>query len=104
MKHSLPHSLGLETARKVVRSAFDNYTQRFSDFAPTTSWPSEDQAHVSFSAKGMSINGTVFVRATSIDIDLDVPFLLKPFQGKAVEVLERELGKWVEKAKNGQLT
>lgn len=103
MKHSVPHSLGLETARKVVRSAFSNYTDRFSDFSPKATWKSEDEAQVTFAAKGMSIQGKVLVRESAIDIDLDVPFLLKPFQGKAVEVIEREFGKWIEKAKNGEL-
>jgi hypothetical protein len=104
MKHSLPHSLGLETARKVVRSAFETYSQRFSEFAPRTTWSGDDMATVSFSAKGMSIQGTVLVRATSIDVDLEVPFLLRPFQGKAVEVLERELQKWIHKASSGELS
>jgi hypothetical protein len=104
MKHSVPHSLGLETARKVVRSAFENYSQRFSDFTPAAKWTSEDKVQVSFSAKGMSILGNVEVRPNTIDIELDVPFLLRPFQGKAVEVIEREISKWIDKAKSGELT
>lgn len=104
MKHSIPHSLGLEMARKVVQSAFSNYTDRFSDFSPRATWKNEDQAQVTFAAKGMSINGNVQVRSDAIDIDLDVPFLLKPFQGKAIEVIEREFGKWMAKAQAGELS
>lgn len=103
MKHSIPHSLGLEMARKAVRSAFSNYTDRFADFSPTANWKSENEAQVTFAAKGMSIQGNVLVRPEAIDIDLDVPFLLKPFQGKAIEVIEREFGKWIKKAKEGEL-
>jgi len=103
MKHSVPHTLGLETARKVVRAAFENYSQRFSDFTPQATWASEDKANVSFAAKGMSIDGKIEVRPNSIDIDLDVPFLLRPFQGKAVEVIEREINKWADKAAKGEL-
>lgn len=104
MKHSVPHSLGLETARKVVQAAFSNYSDRFADFSPKTTWKSDDEAQVAFSAKGMTLNGSVSVRPSTIDIELDVPFLLRPFQGKAIEIIEREIGKWIDKAKSGELS
>jgi hypothetical protein len=103
MKHSVPHSLGQETARKVARSAFESYGRRFSEYAPTTSWSGEDQAEISFSVKGFSLKGRIEVKATSIELDMDVPFILKPFQNKAVTVIEREIKEWMAKAKDGSL-
>lgn len=103
MKHSVPHSLGQEMARKVARAAFESYAKRFSDYNPTTTWRSEDQADIGFSIKGMSLKGAVGVTSRSIDLDLDVPFMLKPFKGKAIEVIEREIRVWISKAEAGEL-
>lgn len=101
MKHSVSHSLGRETARKVARAAFDTYKQRFSEFSPNTVWSGEDNAEISFSVKGFTLKGAVEVKEQSIDLDMDVPFLLKPFQGKAIAVIEREIKEWIDRAKVG---
>ena len=69
----------------------------------TTSWRNDDQADISFSAKGMTLNGAVAVTASSIDLDLDVPFMLKPFKGKAIAVIEKEIKEWIGKAEKGEL-
>ena len=103
MKHSVSHSLGKETARKVARAAFDTYSQRFSEYAPNTVWKGEDQAEISFSVKSFTLKGAVEVKDKSIEIDMDVPFVLKPFQHKAVSVIEREIKEWIEKAKQGRI-
>ncbi len=103
MKHSVSHSLGRETARKVARAAFDAYSKRFSEFSPNTVWKGEDQATISFSVKSFTLKGEVAVKDNSIDLDMDVPFVLKPFQSKAVSVIEREIKEWIEKAKKGEV-
>ena len=38
-----------------------------------------------------------------IEMDLDVPFVLRPFKGKAMGVIEEEIKKWIAKAKAGEL-
>ena len=58
----------------------------------------DDKAEISFSVKGMTLKGGVEVKDNSIDMDLEVPFMLKPFQGKAVSVIEGEIKKWIGKA------
>ena len=98
MKHSVPHSLGKEKARKVAAAAFDSYKARFAEYNPTTKWLNDDKAEISFSVKGMTLKGGVEVKDKSIDMDLEVPFMLKPFQGKAVSVIEGEIKKWIGKA------
>lgn len=102
MKHSVSHSLGRENARKVARSAFSAYEKRFSDYSPKTTWKSDDKAEISFSAKGIALKGQVEVTDKTIDLDLDVPFLLKPFKGKAVAVIEKEIKEWIGKAEKGE--
>jgi hypothetical protein len=47
------------------------------------------------------LSGSVEVKESTIDLDLDVPFLLRPFQGQAVSVIEGEIKSWLAKEKAG---
>ncbi len=99
MKHSVPHDLGQERAKKVAESALGSYVEKFSKYSPKTSWTSPTRAQISFSVKGISLSGSVDVKERSIDLDLDVPFLLRPFQGQAISVIEGEIKEWLVKEK-----
>jgi hypothetical protein len=103
MKHSVSHSLGRETARKVARNAFEAYEARFAEYNPRTTWKGDDEADISFSAKGFTLKGAIAVTDSTIDLTMDVPFLLKPFQAKAIPVIEREIKTWIGKAQEGKL-
>jgi hypothetical protein len=103
MKHAVPHDLGPERAKKVAEAALASYQQKFAKYQPEARWTSETRAAISFRAKGISLNGTLDVRPNSIEMDLDVPFLLRPFQGKAIGVIEEAIKDWIAKAKAGQL-
>lgn len=98
MKHSVPHSLDTETARKVARQAAQGYAERFAKYSPEVRWETEDRAVIGFSAKGISLKGSLELEPGAIVFDLDVPFLLRPFAGKAVRVIEREVQREVAKA------
>jgi len=39
----------------------------------------------------------------SIDLDLDVPFLLRPFKNQALGVIEGEIREWIDKARAGKI-
>jgi putative polyhydroxyalkanoic acid system protein len=99
MKHSVSHDLGQERAKKVTESALSSYAEKFAKYNPKTTWTSPNQAQIAFSVKGMSLSGSVDVKETSIDLDLDVPFLLRPFQGQAISVIEGEIRSWLAKEK-----
>jgi len=101
MKHSVPHDLGQERAKKVTEQALSTYAQKFAKYNPKTTWVSPSRAQISFSVKGMSLSGSVEVRDKAIDLDLDVPFLLRPFQGQAISVIEGEIKEWLSKEKAG---
>lgn len=103
MKHSVPHDLDPETARRVAEKAWASYQQRFSEYSPTINWTSQQRAEVGFSAKGINLKGALELKPGEIELDLDVPFLLRPFKGKAISVIEEEIKKWIGVAKNGQL-
>lgn len=99
MKHSVSHDLGQERAKKVTESALSTYAEKFAQYSPKTTWTGPNRAEISFSVKGMSLSGTVDVKDRAIDLELDVPFLLKPFQGKAISVIETEIKAWLAKEK-----
>jgi hypothetical protein len=103
MKHSIKHSLSQEMARKVTRKAFDSYKQRFADYNPTDKWVNEDKSEISFSAKGVSMKGVIELKPSEIQLELDVPFLFKVFQKKAISIIEEEIKKWIVKAEAGEV-
>lgn len=103
MKHTIDHDLSLETAKKVTDRAFAEYGSRYPDYNPTLSWKDARNADVSFSAKGLSIDGKMEIDEKTISLDLDVPFLLRPFKNKAIEVIDREVKVWIGKAHAGEI-
>ena len=102
-RHSVVHDLKPEKARQVADAAFASYKEKLAQYNPETKWVSDKKAEISFGVKGVSLHGALEVNETSIDMELDVPFLLRPFQGTAMRVIETEIASWVEKAKAGEI-
>ena len=103
MKHSVHHDLGQERAKQVAQAAFQSYRDRFAKYEPQATWVNERHADISFQVKGLKLNGSLDVNPSDIEMDLDVPFVLRPFKGKALGMIEAEINKWISKAKTGQL-
>jgi hypothetical protein len=103
MEHRVPHDVGRDLAKKATIAAFASYSQKYGQYSPTTTWTGDYTARVSFSVKGFELEGKVDVREKEIGLDLDVPFLLRPFKSKALEIIEREIGVWCNKAKKGEI-
>jgi hypothetical protein len=103
MEHRVSHDVGRDLAKKATIAAFDAYAHKYGQYSPKTTWTADYSAKVSFSVKGLSLEGKVEVREHEIGLNLDVPFLLRPFKSRALEIIEREIGVWCDKAKNGQL-
>jgi Putative polyhydroxyalkanoic acid system protein (PHA_gran_rgn) len=99
MKHSVPHDLGQERAKKVAESALATYAQKYANYNPQVTWNGPYHADISFKVKGMSLSGSLEVLDRSIDLDIDVPFLLRPFKSQALGVIEGEINEWIKKAK-----
>lgn len=76
---------------------------RFADYGARAHWVSDDRAEISFAAKGMNLKGQVTVTERAIDIDMEVPFFLKPFQKLAITKIEEEIQKWIGKAERGEV-
>ncbi|HMJ12346.1 MAG TPA: polyhydroxyalkanoic acid system family protein [Polyangiaceae bacterium] len=103
MKHSVPHSLGQEKAKQVALAAIRSYSERFAKYTPTAQWLDEQRAAISFKVKGMTLSGKLQVNPNDIEMDLDVPFMLRPFKGTALGVIEEEMKKWIAKATAGEI-
>ena len=103
MKHSVPHDIGKASAKKATLVAFEHYKTRFAKYDPQANWVTEDRAQISFTAKGITLKGALEVTEESVDLDLDVPFLLRPFKDTALGAVEREITKWIDKVKSGEV-
>lgn len=103
MKHSVRHDLGQQRARKVAESAFASYREKFAKYEPKATWVSEHRAEISFVIKGFTLKGSMEVLADSIDMDLEVPLLLRPFRGTALGYIEAEINEWIKKAQAGEI-
>ena len=103
MKHEIHHGLEPDLAKKAIDKAMEAYSARFADYNPRFSWVSDTKGELGFKAKGVSVDGQIEVVGDKILVDLQVPFLLRVFKGKAMDVIDREVKKWVEKARAGEL-
>jgi hypothetical protein len=103
MKHSVPHDLGQKRAKEVTEHALQAYKKKFAKYHPGGKWTSDTTATISFSVKGMHFNGVLEVLKDRIEMDMDVPLLLRPLKGRALHLIEGEIREWIAKAKAGKL-
>jgi len=103
MKHTVQHDLDIPTSKKATNKAIEAYQERFAKYEPKLTWNTDTKAALAFTVKGMSVTGDIELKPGAIDVDIDVPFLLKPFKSAALEVIEKEIQKWVAKAKAGEI-
>jgi hypothetical protein len=101
MKHAVPHDLEYAKAKVVADAAFESYKRKLAKYRPQTQWVTDRRATITFTVKGITLRGALELNEDSIDMELDVPFILRPFRGKALSLIEREIRAWIEKAKAG---
>ena len=102
MKHSVRHDIDIDLARKATDRALQSYKERFPEFKPQVRWTTDRLAEVEFSAKGMSMTGKFELTASEVIMDMQVPLMFKFFRKKAIDVVEREILKWISKARQGE--
>ena len=103
MKHTIRHDLGVELATKATAAAFDSYRQNYAKYDPQAKWHSDHHAEVTFKVKMVRLQGRIEIHDDRIDMDLDVPLMLRVFKEKALSAIEREVRVWIEKARAGEL-
>jgi hypothetical protein len=95
VKHSVQHPLSPSDAKRAIEAAFGEYSKRFAGFAPQLQWLAPEHAQVGFQALGRKIVAQVRLLDRALEIEMDVPLMARPFQGRATAAIEREVGRWV---------
>jgi hypothetical protein len=99
MKHVVSHDLGQARAKEVAQSALSSYKDKFAKYSPEVRWQADNKANIAFKIKGMTISGSLEVLEKTNEMDLEVPFMLRPFKSQALNVIEGEIQDWIKKAK-----
>ena len=103
MKHIIKYDISPELARKAATKAAERYTEKFSDYDVKTVWNTENNAVISFRVKGLDVSATMDLEPNQVSLDMQVPFILRPFKKKALHVVKEVIRKWIGKARNGEL-
>ena len=103
MEHAIRHGLSHDQAIAAAKTAVDTYSQKLAKYSPKIVWQGDSKLLIAFTAKGMSIEGTLSIEPDRFVISTEVPLLLRPFKSVAIAVVEAEAQKWITKAKEGQL-
>lgn len=98
MKQSFPHQLSQNQSREVARRAFASYIEKLAEYHPNFNWHDDDNGELSFKVMGKEVRGIISLLPGEILVEMKVPLLLKPFRSKALQVIGREINKWVELA------
>jgi hypothetical protein len=102
MKHSVSHDLGRDRAKQVAQKALEHYKSKYPKYAPGGEWTTPYSANVRFAVAGAKFEGRLKIMDNRIEMELDVPFLFRPFRNKALQVVEADIRKWIAKAKSGR--
>ena len=103
MKHRIHHGLELGLAKKAIGKAMEAYSARFAEYNPSFSWETESRGRLAFRAKAVSVAGEIEILGEEVTVDLEVPLILRIFRNRAVQIIDREVRAWCEKARNGEL-
>ncbi len=103
MKQTVAHDLSMDLARLAARAALKHFKERFPHAHITPQWLSPDEAIISFAIRGFHLTPRIHLRPGAIQVEMDIPFLARPFETKARARIERELAFWIEKARRGEL-
>lgn len=99
MQRSFPHDLDLETAIATTKEAVEHYVQKAHSFNAEANWLDEQTAEFSFKALGQKVTGSLAVDEDQVHIKVEAPGVLKFFESKAVDAVQKEINVWIEKAK-----
>ncbi len=87
------HNTTKQQAKETLDAELPRLLTRFGDGLSNvaTSW-SDSAMKFSFRARGISFNGTLEVTEAQFVLDVGIPLLARPFQGR----VETEIHKWVD--------
>lgn len=86
-----------------MEKAYGSYKDRLAEYSPKLTWVDDTRAKISFRVLGKNIETFLTVTEKTVEMTGDLPFMFRPFQKKIVNVIGREVEKWIDKAKAGEL-
>ena len=92
------HNVTQDAAKEWVETQLPDLLSRFGDSISNVqhTWR-DDVMDFSFRARGFAISGTLEVTDTELSLDMSVPFLARPFQGR----IEGEIDRWLDESLPG---
>ena len=92
------HSMTPDAAKEWVGNKLPELLGRFGDSVSnvTHTWRG-DVMDFSFQARGFNISGTLEVADTELTLDMGIPLLARPFQGR----IEAEIDRWLDESLPG---
>lgn len=93
----------MELARQAAQAALLHYQSRFPNAHISPQWRGFDEAVVGLTLRGFQLKPRICLRPGAIDVELDIPFLARPFEARARLRIERELALWLDRARRGEL-
>lgn len=98
MKHTIEHDLTDQEAKLATERAIAQYREQYAEYQPFLEWRDERRADLGFTVKGMKLKGSMELRPGAVEVDLDVPLLLRPFRGVALAAIDKEVRRFIEQA------
>lgn len=98
MKHSVDHPLEPAKAREVLDRALHTYREHYAENSIETVWLDERTASVDFHVTGKRVAGSITICDDCYDIDLDLPWIFRPFKKRIAQSLDSELKRWIAHA------
>jgi hypothetical protein len=98
MRHSVHHELEPARAKAMLDRALDTYRAHYAEHGVETAWIDERTAEIGFELTGSKVDGRITVCEDCFDIDLDLPWILRPFSRRIAHSFEQELQRWMAQA------
>lgn len=98
MRQTVPHSLAPGEARELIERALETYRRHYPEHSIESEWGDVETARVGFHVTGRRIDGTIRICADCYEVDVDLPWILRPFGGRIAGAIEEELRRWVAHA------
>ncbi|WP_437295731.1 polyhydroxyalkanoic acid system family protein [Sorangium sp. So ce426] len=98
MKHTIEHDLSDSEAKLATERAIAQYRERYAEYEPFLVWRDAKRAELGFSVKGVKLKGSMELRPGAVDVDLDVPLLMRPFKGVAISAIDKEVRHFIAEA------
>lgn len=95
LEHSISHSLDPKEARQLIEHALAHYRERYPAYQPLLTWHDKERGELRVNVRNQELVAEFELHTGCITIRMDVPLLLRPFQGAARRVIEREVARWL---------